>query len=127
MVGENNKQYSRLSDTFFDDPSREHTESHELDGPGPQTNRQISQYSRHFEPKKQSWRLFREQASRLVLTILLVVLYAATLKIYQDEGNVRHTDKVLFNTIATALSLALGLNFLVCGNAISCPHRSCID
>ena len=120
MVGDNNKQYSRLSDAF-DDSLHAPGESHELGGPWPGAARQLSQYSRHFEPNKQSWRLFREQISRLAITIVLVAFYVATLKIYQDEGNVRHADKVLFNTITTILSLSLGLNFLVCGSAVSWP------
>ena len=35
-----------------------------------------------------------------------------TLALFEKNGNVSHDSKLWFNTIATVLSLALGLNFL---------------
>lgn len=49
---------------------------------------------------------------RLALTITLVVLVMATLKVYEKEGTVGMDAKTAFNVIITVLSLALGLNFL---------------
>ena len=73
-----------------------------------------STHAKIFEPNKQTWALFKGQSFRLVFTVVLVVLYIGTLKIYQVEGNVSHKNKEVFNTVTTVLSLALGLNFLVC-------------
>jgi len=85
-----------------------------------------STYSSHFEPNKQTWALFKGQALRLIFTIILVILYVASLKIYQDEGNIRHQNKEVFNTVTTVLSLALGLNFLVCDCQILPNRALCI-
>lgn len=75
----------------------------------------LNQYpnSRTFEPIKQTWKLFWEQALRLVFTIAIVVGTVLALKIYQDKGSVEHQDKIKFNVVITVLNLALGLNFLV--------------
>ncbi|KAL9583595.1 MAG: hypothetical protein Q9203_005019, partial [Teloschistes exilis] len=50
--------------------------------------------SRTFRPRKQLWKLLGDQIA------------------YKNKETVPHTDKIVFNTIITVLSLALGLNFL---------------
>lgn len=68
----------------------------------------------HFEPNKQTWNLFKDQILRFAFTGILVAVYITCLKVYQDRNNVSHASKEAFNTITTVISLALGLNFLVC-------------
>ena len=68
----------------------------------------------HFEPNKQTWKLFKDQVLRFTFTGVLVASYIACLKGYQVRNNVSHASKEVFNTITTVISLALGLNFLVC-------------
>ena len=65
-----------------------------------------------FDPTRQSWRLFREQAFRLLLTLTLLALYIMTLVVFQSYDNVSHEYKIWYNTVATIINLALGLNFL---------------
>lgn len=66
-----------------------------------------------FDPNKQTWRLFREQALRLVFTVLLVAGTIVALTVYEREDTVSHKGKITFNAVITILNLALGLNFLV--------------
>lgn len=53
------------------------------------------------------------QISWCLLTIVLSAFILATVKIYQSQGNFDSAQKHIFNTITTALILALGLNFFV--------------
>ena len=69
--------------------------------------------TRTFEPNKQTWRLFREQALRLVFTALLVAGTIVALRLYERQDTVAHSQKNSFNVVITILNLALGLNFLV--------------
>ncbi|KAL8769310.1 MAG: hypothetical protein Q9209_004692 [Squamulea sp. 1 TL-2023] len=62
---------------------------------------------------RRSWQILRDQIFRLVFTAVLVALVIITLKVYEQKGSVGHHNKIVFNTIITALNLALGLNFLV--------------
>ena len=48
-----------------------------------------------------------------LLTVVLIIFIFATVKIYQSRGNFAPVQKHIFNTISTALILALGLNFFV--------------
>ena len=68
---------------------------------------------RTFEPNKQTRRLFREQALRLVFTALLVAGTVVALRLYEQQDTVAHSQKISFNVVITILNLALGLNFLV--------------
>lgn len=68
--------------------------------------------SRTFEPNKQTWRLFREQAARLFLTALLVAGTIVALRVYENKKTLPHRGKISFNVVITILNLALGLNFL---------------
>ena len=70
----------------------------------------------HFRPNRQTWDLLKGQVSRLTFTLILDILYVASLKVFQDAGTVPHSHKHAFNVITTGLSLALGLNFLVWAN-----------
>ncbi|KAL8846417.1 MAG: hypothetical protein Q9221_008499 [Calogaya cf. arnoldii] len=74
-------------------------------------NGDASRLTRTFNPKAQSWEIFREQFWRLLFTTVLVALVIVTLTIYDDRQAVAHDDKITFNTIITVLNLALGLNF----------------
>ena len=53
------------------------------------------------------------QVSLLLFTIVLSAFIFAAIKIYQSKGNFTSAQKHTFNTISTALVLALGLNFFV--------------
>lgn len=68
--------------------------------------------ARTFEPNKQTWRLFREQATRLLFTALLVAGTIVALRVYKKEQSMPHSGKISFNVVITILNLALGLNFL---------------
>jgi hypothetical protein len=48
----------------------------------------------------------------LSLTISLLILVVASLKIFEKEGTVGPDAKTAFNVVIIVLSLALGLNFL---------------
>lgn len=67
--------------------------------------------SRLFNSSQQTWRLFFPQFLRWLITVFFVAFLLATLKIYQDKGNFSRQQKHIFNTIITALSLGLGINF----------------
>ena len=66
---------------------------------------------RQPKPFQQTARLAKDQVGRLILTCFFCILVIVTLKSFQHDGNLRLRYKVLFNTIITALSLGLGLNF----------------
>ena len=66
----------------------------------------------NFDPHKQSWQLFKDQALRLLFTLTLIALYIVTLILFERANNVSHDSKVWYNTIVTILNLARGLNFL---------------
>lgn len=70
-------------------------------------------YARDSHPNRQTLQLFKGQAFRLILTFLLAGLEIGTLAVWRHQGNVSHHSKYYFNAVTTALSLALGLNFLV--------------
>ena len=70
-------------------------------------------YSASFKSSEQTWKLFYPQCWRWLGTGIFIALILATLKIFEDKGNFSHDSKYLFNTIITALSLGLGLNFFV--------------
>ena len=55
----------------------------------------------------------RQQASRWLLSILCVAFLFASLKIYQDKGNLTPTQLDTFVALFTALPLLLGLAFFV--------------
>ena len=67
---------------------------------------------REFKPAQQTLKLLIEQAPRLVITYVIVALVILTLKLFENDGNVSHNYKYIFNVIMTVLGLALGLNFL---------------
>ena len=56
---------------------------------------------------------FYQQILRLSLTILCVVFLLASLKIYQDKGNLTSTEVNTFNAISSCLALLIGLSFFV--------------
>ena len=68
---------------------------------------------KNFDPREQTWRLFKEQGVRLLITTVLVALFIATLKIYERLGTIDKIVRRVFNSIITCLSLILGLNFFV--------------
>lgn len=67
--------------------------------------------SRLFSSTQQTWRLFFPQFIRWIITVIIVIFMLATLKLYENKGNFSLGQKHAFNTIITALSLGLGLNF----------------
>lgn len=69
--------------------------------------------SKPFDPQAQTWRLFKEQSFRLAMTIFVIVLMVAALRIFEDQGNVSKIGKRVFNFVITGLSLLLGLGFFV--------------
>ena len=69
-----------------------------------------------YDSSLQTRSLLLKGSIRWLGTAIFVTFVLATLKIYQDEGNISSAQKVTFNSIATALSLGLGLNFFVCRN-----------
>lgn len=70
-----------------------------------------SPLSGHFEPNRQTWRLFKSQFFHLGATIVLIALFVMTLVLWLGR-NLSHEGKVWFNTVVTILNLALALNFL---------------
>ena len=57
--------------------------------------------------------LFVKFAARWVLTIVLIALIIAVIKIYQQKGNITPAEKGTFDTINVALTIGLSLNFFV--------------
>ena len=66
-----------------------------------------------FNSHKQTCKLFRSQCFRWLGTLVFVASMLATLKFYQKKDNFSREQKYVFDTIVTALSLGLGLNFFV--------------
>ena len=66
-----------------------------------------------FNSSQQTRKLFLSQSIRWIGTLIFVACMLATLKVYQDKDNFSHDQKYTFNTIVTAFSLGLGLNFFV--------------
>ena len=111
--------YRAVDDSFqySENTTEEHTESIQL---------QNSPFSKQaaaaqaippnlqlFNSSQQTRKLFLSQSIRWIGTLIFVAFMLATLKIYHDKGNFSHDQKYTFNTIVTALSLGLGLNFFV--------------
>ena len=70
-------------------------------------------YSKVFNSNQQTWKLLFPQFFRWLGTVAFIAFILATLKMFENRGNFSNTSKHLFNTIVTALSLGLGLNFFV--------------
>ena len=66
-----------------------------------------------YDSKDQAYTIFWRQALRWLTTAVFLAASLATLKIYQDMGNVSRGQKNTFNSMITALLLLLGLNFFV--------------
>ena len=66
-----------------------------------------------FNSNQQTRKLFLSQSVRWIGTLIFVAFMLATLKVYEDKKNFSHGQKYAFNTIVTAFSLGLGLNFFV--------------
>ena len=66
-----------------------------------------------FDPREQSWRLFKQHAARLISNLVLLAAILALLKGYEIRGAVNLKSRVAFTTVTTALILAHGLNFFV--------------
>ena len=75
-----------------------------------------------FNSNEQTRRLFFRQFVRWLGTVGFVALILVTLKIFESKKNFSHKSKYILNTIFTALSLGLGLNFFVSLN-IECEVR----
>lgn len=69
--------------------------------------------SKVYNSNQQTWTLVFPQFFRWLGTAIFVALILATLKIFENMGNFSNNSKHLFNTVITALSLGLGLNFFV--------------
>ena len=101
---------------FDDDRSFRHdpdsSSVHLLVPPRPQSQRfhshEIQVVDSHWSHTIRLW-----QTCWFLLTIFLSIFIFATVKIYQIRGNFAPVQKHTFNTISTALILALGLNFFV--------------
>lgn len=80
--------------------------------------------SKTFNPREQTWRLFKELGVRLVMTIVFIALIIAALKVFESRGNVSKIGKRSFNFVITGLSLLLGLSFFVSISASTTPRPS---
>ena len=114
-----NTGYRALDDSFhnLENSIEEHTESIRLKN-GPFSKQAaaaqaIPQNLQVFNSSRQTRKLFLSQSIRWIGTLIFVALMLATLKVYHDKDNFSHDQKYAFNTIVTALSLGLGLNFFV--------------
>ena len=114
-----NTGYRAVDDSFqyLEDTVEEHAESIQLENSpfskqaaAPQA---IPPELQHFNSNKQTRKLFLSQSIRWIGTLIFVAFMLATLKVYQDKDNFSHDQKYAFNTIVTAFSLGLGLNFFV--------------
>lgn len=61
--------------------------------------------------------LFCRTAVRCIATIIFIALLIVTFSVYEKKGNFSKNQKAIFQTIITAESLCVGLNFFV-------SHRS---
>ena len=84
-----------------------------LTAPSSYAPKSSTAYSKSFKTNEQTRKLFFPQFWRWIGTVALIGLMLATLKIFQHMGNFSNNRKHVFNTIITALSLGLGINFLV--------------
>jgi hypothetical protein len=96
---------------------------------GPKLNHSVkpktifsSDNARHFNSKDQTRRLFAKQIFRWLATVIIIAFVLATFRIYERKGPITSAQKVTFNIIQTALSLALGLNFFVSHHVHLSPH-----
>ena len=64
-----------------------------------------------FDPNKQTFKIFQSQIPHLVLTLLLLGGYSATLLTCQAKQPVDRGYKRVFEAVSTGLILGLGLNF----------------
>ena len=69
--------------------------------------------SKVFNSNQQTRKLFFPQFFGWLGTVVFVAFLRATLKVFENKGNFSNNTRHLFNTIITALSLGLGLNFFV--------------
>ena len=102
---------------FDDDRSFRHdpdsSSVHLLVPPRPQSQR-FHSHEIQVDNSQQSHTARLWQTFWFLFTIVLNIFIFATVKIYQSRGNFAPVQKHTFNTISTALILALGLNFFVC-------------
>ena len=54
-----------------------------------------------------------QQVLRLSLSILCVILFLVSMRIYQDKDNLTPTQVNTFNAVSGSLSILLGLSFFV--------------
>ena len=101
---------------FDDDRSLRHDPDsstvHLLVPPRPQSQR-FHSHEIQVDDSQRSHTTRLWQTIWFLLTIVLSIFIFATVKIYQSRGNFATVQKHTFNTISTALILALGLNFFV--------------
>ena len=101
---------------FDDDRSFRHdpdsSSVHLLVPPRPQSQR-FHSHEIQLDDSQPSHTIRLWQTCWFLLTIVLSIFIFATVKIYQSRGNFAPVQKHTFNTISTALILALGLNFFV--------------
>ena len=114
-----NTGYRAVGDNFqySENTIEEHTESIQLEN-SPFSKQAVAAQAvppnlQLFNSNQQTRKLFFSQSIRWIGTLIFVAFMLATLKGYQDKDNFSHDQKYAFNTIVTALSLGLGLNFFV--------------
>ena len=123
--------YRAVDDSFqhSEDTVEEHAESIQLEN-SPFSKQAtaaqaITPELQLFNSDQQTRKLFLSQSIRWIGTLIFVAFMLATLKVYQDKDNFSHGQKYAFNTIVTALSLGLGLNFFV-GHHLTSSRQSSV-
>ena len=115
---------------FDDDRSFRHDPDsstvHLLVPPRPQSQR-FHSHEIQVDNSQQSHTARLWQTFWFLLTIVLNIFIFATVKIYQSRGNFAPVQKHTFNTISTALILALGLNFFVSHPTLALTTRAEAD
>jgi hypothetical protein len=62
---------------------------------------------------KKTFTLCRQQILQWIVTVMLISFVVITFKICETKGNMTSSEKSTFQVIITALSIGLGLNFLL--------------
>ena len=119
-------------DSIFDDDSRsfrhdpDSSSVHLLVPPRPQSQR-FHSHDIQVDDSQRSHTTRLWQTFWFLFTIILSIFIFATVKIYQSRGNFAPVQKHTFNTISTALILALGLNFFVSRHSFTVARCAEID
>jgi hypothetical protein len=103
-------QHSSSSSTLFNEVDNEEELPYNLvdtTEPGPNL---LNPYARKFSSRKQFLKLLFEGFLRFMLTVVLILCLLGTVLLFHSYDVIGESDKRVFNTLVTALSMTLGIS-----------------